>query len=716
MRILILASTFPRFKNDKVPEFVLDFAKSISKKAEVIVLAPHDQNSAFKERMENVTVYRFPYFLPGYQTLAYRGGMVNRFKESLLAKIQLPFYLLALFFYTLILSLYHNIDVINAHWIFPQGFIARIVQVITGKKLIITTHGGDVAILNKPKIRTLLQSALRNADKVTYVTRKNSEYVVSQLGENLRKNSILMPMGIYLPAPFTKALSTQIEVLFIGRLVAIKGVDILLKAFAEAQKTNPNLHLTLLGDGPLRGELERLTVAIGIKEKVDFKGYITGSEKDTYLKNTDIVAISSIIDEHGYQEGLPVVALEAMAYGKVLIATKTGGLPELINDRNGILVEQNDVKDLALKLKGVASDSKKREEISRHARETAAAYSWDKISARFFDSITTINKSVLILSLGDKASGPTTWKNGLKEILFRKGVAALEVNSTSLSSLGKISLLFKTRTVHAFHVSPASLIYMLLAKVFGKKVIFTVHGDIFSEDVSKTGLKKVFWLPFNYFALNVADKITFPSFFIYSKITERLPHHIPKSIVIHNGIDIGGVPERNYLSNIQVLSITNFNYFEKARGIELLINAINKLREKYKELTLSIIGSGKHFDEFRSKHESPHIHFLGFRNNVPEFLDKSSLYVHASLLDNFPYSVLEAVKHGVPTLAVKVGAIHEMLPEDAQLETNIKHIQSKIEALLLSAEKRKHLALANLQFIKKFDWDNVGTEFINLYD
>jgi glycosyltransferase involved in cell wall biosynthesis len=397
MKILVLTSTFPRYQHDPVPGFVLDFSKNIAEHAEVLVLAPHDKGAKFKEKISGVLVYRFPYFFPKFETLAYRGGMVNKFKESFLAKVQLPFYLVSLLFGTLYLVITKKINIIHAHWLFPQGFVAVIVKILTGKKTIITTHGGDVAILNNSTIRKILKMAITRSDKVTYVSRKNLDIVRAAMGEKSVLNSGVMPMGIYLPHDYYDQPSQQqskgTKLLFIGRLVKIKGLHVLLQSLSLVLKTTPDLHLTILGDGPEKESLKNTCNELGINRHTSFEGFVMGERKRQFLKESDIVVIPSIVDQYGYEEGLPVAALEALSYGKVLIATKTGGLTELIDGRNGILVEHSNPKELAQAISYIARNSVQRKAIQKLARETAHKYSWEEITTNFLKIVDGITKT-----------------------------------------------------------------------------------------------------------------------------------------------------------------------------------------------------------------------------------------------------------------------------------------------------------------------------------
>lgn len=380
--VLVLASTFPRWKDDNQPQFVLEFAQHLAQNHGVTVLAPFEKGSRIHERLGAIDVYRFPYTWPGTEKLAYRGGMVNAFRNSTSAKVQLPLFLLGELLFGLCLVAAKRIDVLNAHWLFPQGFVAAAIKKISRRKLIITTHGGDVEILKKPGARRFLEWPLKSADAVTFVSRHNLAMAHKHTTQSADGWSVL-PMGIDFPANLHSRDRSTVNVLFLGRLVEIKGVAYLIEGTTLANNEGLNCHLNILGDGPCRQQLEELVQNLRSTEFITFCGFVGGQSKNQYLADSDVVVIPSITDNQGHEEGLPVAALEAMAYGKVLIATRTGSLPELLEDGGGMLIEQKDASAICSALKQIAASPDDAARISKSARKKAAEYDWTEIIKKF---------------------------------------------------------------------------------------------------------------------------------------------------------------------------------------------------------------------------------------------------------------------------------------------------------------------------------------------
>lgn len=328
-----------------------------------------------------------------------------------------------------------------------------------------------------------------------------------------------------------------------------------------------------------------------------------------------------------------------------------------------------------------------------------------------------MNKKILILSLGDKRSGPTTWKNGLVDSLKKKGWIVNEIDTSSLTSLKSIFNVMENSVVHTFHTSPSAMVFLVLSKILNKRIIFTVHGNVFAEKKSKKGIKRIFWLPFYCIVFRIAHVITFPSNFLYNKILTLKPKIANKSKVVYNGIELfNKIQIANKPDISKILTITNFTHYNKAKGMEPLIEAVKKLRVKNHNLSLTIVGGGNYLEDFKSKYSFHFVNFEGFQPDVFQYFKSHGMFIYSSFLDNMPYVVLEAVISNIPTISVDVGAIKEILPNNSVVNATSKDIFKVLNHMLNDVTARDNLIYENNKFIQKFSWDNIVGEFINIYN
>lgn len=372
-KLLVTASTFPRWEGDIEPRFVLDLASHMTDKYEVTVLAPAAFGAKDEEMLEGVHVTRYHYFpIHKWETLCYPGAIVPRIKEKKVRVLLVPFLFLSLYFH--LLKLLPNYDIVHAHWLIPQG----IVQSFFKKPYIVTGHGGDVMSLNKGLFRKLKIKCLKQACYITVV----SELLKGKVRELIpNANPIVISMGVntekfgkqhYVPNYFGQA--DKKVILFVGRLVEIKGVKYLI----EAMKYIDAL-LVIVGEGPLRPELEKASE--NIKDKVKFLGAKTHKELQIIYASADIFVAPSITTEDGAKEGFGLVILEAMASDLPVIASSSGGISQLIEDNvNGLLCEEKNADSLSVCINQILQDDRKREYLTKNAYLAAKKYSYNNIA------------------------------------------------------------------------------------------------------------------------------------------------------------------------------------------------------------------------------------------------------------------------------------------------------------------------------------------------
>jgi colanic acid/amylovoran biosynthesis glycosyltransferase len=157
------------------------------------------------------------------------------------------------------------------------------------------------------------------------------------------------------------------HILFVGRFDHVKGLPLLLAAFAVLASRHPEVHLDLVGDGPQRSDLEALVREKGLIERVTFHGYRSQAELREDYARADVFAMTS------FAEGIPVVLMEAMAHGVPVVAPRITGIPELVEDRiNGLLTTPGDVDDLVDQIEALLADPDLRNRLATAGHQIVA--------------------------------------------------------------------------------------------------------------------------------------------------------------------------------------------------------------------------------------------------------------------------------------------------------------------------------------------------------
>ncbi len=395
VRVLVLATTFPRWENDTEPPFVFDLTKHLAEKVSLWVLAPHAPGAKMAEEIEGVRVLRFPYFFPKcLQTLCYEGGILPKLKTKWGARLQLPFFLAAQAFHIWRTARKYKINFIHCHWIIPQGFFVALLNTLSGIPYLLTAHGGDVYSFRKNLvIRICSNYALKRAKACTVNSKPTGQAV-----HNIRPGSPMqvVPMGVdtrrFHPEKYNQAIKEELNIqdsflLTVGRFAEKKGFKYLIQAMPEILRKRPQAKLVIIGFGPQEKTLKQLIAELNLESSVLLPGSKTGDELAQYFATADIFIGPSVVTDSGDTEGQGVVFLEAMASGTAVIASDVGGVKDAVrNMETGLLIPQKDPEAIAEKTLLLLEDQELRKNLATNGRKLAESeYSWEKIAERFLE-------------------------------------------------------------------------------------------------------------------------------------------------------------------------------------------------------------------------------------------------------------------------------------------------------------------------------------------
>ncbi|NEU76751.1 colanic acid biosynthesis glycosyltransferase WcaL [Hassallia byssoidea VB512170] len=245
-------------------------------------------------------------------------------------------------------------DIIHCHF-GPNGLKGVLLKKmgLTKGKLVTSFHGYDITqyIQNLSKNR---YKPLFDIGDLFLPISEHWKQKLIELGCN-EKKIIVHRMGVdcnkFSFTPRHPSQDGQIRIVTIARLVEKKGVEYAIRAVAKLGKANENIEYNILGDGPLRENLQQLIQELGVGSTVKLLGWKQQHEVVEILNNSHIMLAPSVTSKNGDQEGIPVVLMEAMAMGIPVVSTLHSGIPELVQDKiTGFLVAERDIEALAERL------------------------------------------------------------------------------------------------------------------------------------------------------------------------------------------------------------------------------------------------------------------------------------------------------------------------------------------------------------------------------
>lgn len=410
MKICLITTAYPDWSEGNTNilrgKFVHDMAKYLVKAGvEVHVVTHHGKITSSIEKKDGVIIHYFHYFFKyKWETLIKGAGIPENIKK-IKNLIQIFFYFSSLLWLSFKVIKNYKIDFINAHWVFPTGYMGLLLKKITGKKLIITAYGAELFPVLAGRmgyLKLFLKKCIKGADIVAGISPETVRAVKKISG---RKDIHVIPDGIDI-SHYKKGLKNIIllkkyncyckkVIFFTGRMVERKGHKYLLEAMRYIKNKIPNVKLILGGQGPLMNELTNLRNKWELYDCVEMPGYIAEKDIIPLLQSINLYVLPSCIDKKGDTEGSATAALEAMACGKTALISKIGGNRGAIEEGKGAYYfKPMNARNLADRINMIINNNKLLHKNESMARTYIIKhYSWEKIINRYLDLLKNLPKT-----------------------------------------------------------------------------------------------------------------------------------------------------------------------------------------------------------------------------------------------------------------------------------------------------------------------------------
>lgn len=365
MKILVVSTQFPLSRDEVGYSFIFDEASKLSN-SDVTIHVARGVKSILNRKKDMIVnkMYVHNYdgkidisTLPSIMKVNYRLLSANAFHPYIIRTLRTLLY--SCFIIQLVER--YEIDVIHAHFAYPEGLAALLAKNFVRKPFILTLHGYDIiteplinyGIRLKKRYDILVRKILSKADRVFAASRY--VYWEALNAGCSQERLVYLPNGVDL-----KRFNPDIDGFSIRRKFGVttepiiftlrghvpkNGIEYLIKAVPTVLKEVPDAVFVIGGSGPLMAYHKGLAAQLGLRRQIHFIKYIPPDELPYYYAASDVFIIPSVIEAFG------LVAAEATACGKPVIGAKTGGIPDIVREElNGCLVEPRDAKSIADKI------------------------------------------------------------------------------------------------------------------------------------------------------------------------------------------------------------------------------------------------------------------------------------------------------------------------------------------------------------------------------
>jgi glycosyltransferase involved in cell wall biosynthesis len=629
---------------------------------------------------------------------------------------------------------------------------------MAGVPVIIGSHRQLGDLLTRQKLR-VQAAAFELCDAVVCNSRAAADGLIAH---GLRRSRVVVIGNGLPPTAFAETLPSiprRTDTLRVGIIARMntrsKNHDVFLRAATRLRTLFPNLECLLVGDGPLRGELEHQAKTLGLMDNVVFLG--ERQDIPAVLASLDVSVIPSS------SESLSNTILESMAAGVPVIASRVGGNPELVTSDRGILVSPGEDEALAHSIGRLLRNPRMRLDLSRNAKQFVQNnFTLESMRTRYEQLYAELLEKKNWRTSGSR-SAPALQSHGERirvalvaasshyiggqsvqaELLLRNWQDDPEIKATFIPIDSKLpgfltwaklipflrtlirepiylaSLWRGLRDVEIVHIFSAShwsfvlapLPAWLIARIRGAKTVIHYHSGEARHHLRRFRSA----IP----VLQGADRVVVPSEYLVEVFREFKV----KTCVVPNAVELTqfAFRERNPLRS-HLLCTRGFHPYYCPQDV---VWAFAEIQRQFSEARIDLLGTGSLEPQVRKLVEDMKLSRVNFVGAVPHhtiarFYDAADIFVNASNLDNMPVSILEAFSSGIPVVTTAPeGMAHLVEHERTGLLSkpgDPAALAENVIRLLREPKLASRLATNAYEEVQRCSWKLVRQQWLEVYN
>jgi len=604
---------------------------------------------------------------------------------------------------------------LHAHWATMPTTAAVVASHVGGAPFSFTAHAWDVFVRNPS-----LPEKVRQAERVFTCTDYNRRYlahwcpaqrdkiVLSYHGVNLEQfrnqgeAATAIGDGSFFQGEGSGKREPSPLFLSVGRLVETKGYETLLDAYQQLRAKDVAFRAVIVGDGPLRRELERHIRMAGLDGSVTLTSTLPQNELRQLYANASAFVLPCTIARNDDRDGIPNVILEAMAMGLPVVSTSISGIPEAIQDRrNGLLVGPGRAEELSEAMEWLLQRPSFARVLGDHGRM------WVETQFDERDHLQRLVRQFEELLDGPQASEPpmavmyVIWSleiGGAERLvvalakgLDRRRFAPMVV---CLNAAGALATDLRARGIpvialHKGHGVDLRALWRLM-RIMRRLKPHVVHTHLWGANVWGRIAARFAGVPTVVTTEHSVDTWKPSWYFVIDRWLARwttgliaVSHQVQAFYesqgvgrgrwqVVYNGVDLEGFQPRKRNGVYRALGINRYEpvvgflgRLVPAKAPELFVEAVARAAREIPSLKAVIVGEGPLRDRLEAGLKRFHLErrviLTGARQDIPELLAGMDALICSSEREGFSMAVLEAMAAGVPVVATDVGGTRELI-------------------------------------------------------
>lgn len=377
-RVAVVTSTYARTQDDHQVPWMREMSNRTADSLTSLKVYSAGFNGMKSHEIDGIPVRRFRYAPAPFERLTHDEGAPNKARSIWFKLMAIP-YILCGILSVFVWCLRDRTRVLHVHWAFPHGFWALLPKWILGVKVVSMCHGAELSLARNSRIiQAFLTFFLKQSDEV----RANSSHTVAEIQRLCGVSAEIIPYGATITESKEETITEPDAIptlLFCGRLIQRKGIDVLLNAMPAILKEK-KVKLVITGEGDRKAEWQQLTTELNLDEHVEFAGFVSNERLAELYHECTVYVHPAIFDDKGDTEGLGVVLIEALASKKPVIASAVGGIIDVIRDEEtGLLVPEKNPAALTDAILRILLNPDLAQQLGEQGHEHARQFfDWDR--------------------------------------------------------------------------------------------------------------------------------------------------------------------------------------------------------------------------------------------------------------------------------------------------------------------------------------------------